>query len=129
VGEIGEPASPTIDVAPKQVAISRTGAQSMYVLGSDAIQQIDLTNTAPPPQGGAVESDVISLIVMVLLLALVGLAVLSRLQRRRVPALAASLGASLEGPIRLDAKNGAQRQQQQPGADEDLLVAHQAKGE
>jgi hypothetical protein len=123
LGEMGAPASPTIDVAPKQVAIEpRSGQPSVYVLGSDGIQRLDLENTAPPPQGGP-DVDLISLLVVVLMLALVIVAIVSRRQRRN----GALLGASLDGPVGLHAENSAERQHQQTRADEDLLISHQTE--
>ena len=109
------------DVAPKQVALVPGVQPSLYVLGSDAIERLDLSNTPPPPQGsGADLTDVVSVLALVLMLVLVGLAVLSRRQRRL-------LHAPLDRPVRLHAENGAQREQQQAGADQDLLIAHQPK--
>jgi hypothetical protein len=125
LGQIGTPGSPVIDIAPKQVAMARTGPPSLYVLGTDGIERVDLADTPPPPQGGA-DSDLISVLALGLILVVVGLAVLSRRQRRRPTAL---LHAPLERPVGLHAENGAQRQQQQSRADEDLLVTHQPERE
>jgi sugar lactone lactonase YvrE len=126
LGEMGAPGVPTIDVGSKQLAVA-PGQPSLYVLGADGIQRLDLANTPPPAQGGTDTSDLLSLAALVLILILVAVAVVSRRQRRRAAGVT-SLGASLDGPVGLHAENGAQRQQQQPGADEDLLVANQAKG-
>lgn len=111
-------------VAPKQVAVAPGAQPSLYVLGSDAIERLDLSNTPPPPQGGGADlTDVVSVLALVLMLVLVGLAVLSRRQRRRL------LHAPLDGPVRLNTENGAQGEQQQAGADQNLLIAHQPKRE
>jgi len=125
LGEIGVPGSgPAVEVSPKQVtaAVGASAQPSVYVLGSDGIERIDLQNTAPPPPSGA-DVDLVSLAVIGGMAALLVLAVLSRRRRRR----AASLGATPDGPIRLDAKDGAQRQHQKAGRDEDLLIAHEAE--
>ncbi len=121
LGEMGGPTSPIIEVAPKQVALA-LGQPSLYVLGSDAIQRIDLADTPPPPQSGPASADLVSVVAILLFLVLVVLAVAARQQRR-------SLHATPHRPIRLHAENGAQRQEQQPEADQDLLVANQAKRE
>jgi hypothetical protein len=97
------------------------GQPSLYVLGADAIQRLDLENTPPPPQSGP-GVDLMSVFVIVLMVALVAFAVLSRRQRRL-------FSAALDRPVGLHTKDGAQREQQKPDADKDLLVAHQAKGE
>jgi hypothetical protein len=123
LGEMGAPNSPGLELAPKQIAVARSLQPSLYVLGSDGIERLDLENTAPPPQAGA-DGDLVSLAVIGLMIALVVLAVVSRRQRRQSPI---SFDAALDGPVRLQAKNGAQRQQQQADADQNLLVAHQTK--
>jgi sugar lactone lactonase YvrE len=125
LGEIGAPNSPSLDVSPRQVALSRSAQPSVYVLGSDAIQRLDLENTPPPPQSAGLDTDFVGLAVIVIMAGLVALAVLSRRQRRA----AASLGAAFEGPVRLHPENGAQRQHEQAETDEHLLIAHQTKGE
>src|SRR5205085_6462431 len=101
LGAMGAPNSPTIDLAPKQIAVARSGQLSLYVLGSDGIERLDLENTAPPPQAGT-DIDLVSLAVIGLMIALLALAVVSRRQRRLS---AASLDAALDGPVRLHAKN------------------------
>jgi DNA-binding beta-propeller fold protein YncE len=121
LGEIG--ASAPLSVIPKQVAIA-AGQTSLYVLGGDGIERLDLVNTPPPPQGGA-EVDVASLVLIALMLGLVGLAVWSRRQRRA----RALLDAAPDGPVGLQAVNGAERQDQQAGRDQNLLVAHQTERE
>jgi DNA-binding beta-propeller fold protein YncE len=126
LGEMGAPGVPTIDVGSKQLALA-PGQPSLYVLGSDGIQRLDLANTPPPAPSGADTSDLLSLAALVLILMLLGVAIVSRRQRRRAAATT-SLGASLDGPVRLHTENGAQRQQQQPGADQDLLVTNQSEG-
>jgi DNA-binding beta-propeller fold protein YncE len=126
LGEMGTPSSPSIDVAPRQVALPRSGRPSVYVLGGDAIQRLDLENTAAPPQGGSMDTDLVGMAVIVLMVALVALAVLSRRQRR---AAASSLGAALDREVRLYPENRAERQHEQAKADEELLIAHQAKRE
>jgi DNA-binding beta-propeller fold protein YncE len=122
LGEIGTPGSPILDASPKQIAVA-AGGQSLYLLGSDAIQRVDLANAPPPPQQ-AVGLDLLGVAVILLMAALVVVAVLSR--RRRGAAL---LGAPLDRPIWLHAKNGTKGEHQQAEADEDLLIANQAKGE
>jgi DNA-binding beta-propeller fold protein YncE len=125
LGEIGAPSTPTIDVSPRQVAIARAGQPSVFVLGNDGIQRLDLENTAPPPQGGSMDVDLVSLGALALMAVLLALAVLSRRQRRAT----ASLGAALDRPVRLHAENGAQREHQKPHAHEHLLIANQTKRE
>ena len=124
LGEMGSPSVPALELSPRQVALGRTDRPTLYVLGSDAIQRLDLENTPPPPQSGG-STDLLGLLAIGLLVALVAVAVLSRRQRRR----AASLGATLDRPVRLHTENGAQRQEQQPEADQQLLIAHQTKRE
>jgi len=87
LGEMGAAGSPAIDVAPKQVAIARSDQPSLYVLGTDGVVRLDLENTAPPPQGAGSDVDVVSLVVIGLLVAMLGLAILSR-RARREPAAA-----------------------------------------
>jgi sugar lactone lactonase YvrE len=125
LGEMGAPSTPSLDVSPRQVALPRSGQPSLYVLGSDGIQRLDLENTAPPPQGVGFDPDLVGLAVIVLMAALVALAMLSRRQRRA----AASLGAAFDRPVRLHPEDGAQRQHEQPKTDEHLLIAHQTKRE
>jgi DNA-binding beta-propeller fold protein YncE len=122
LGEMGAAGSPAIGVVPRQVAVSRSDPPSLYVLGPDGVVRLDLENTAAPPQGGS-EVDVVSLVVIAALAAVLGLAILSRRARRA----ATLLGAPPGRPIRLNAKDGAQRQYQQTRADEDLLITHQTK--
>src|SRR5579864_1954847 len=119
---LGEISSALFDVAPRQLAMATTGPASIYILGSDAIQRIDLADTPPPPQGTALDSDLVSVLAIVLMLVVVALAVLARRRRR-------SFGAAFEGKVGLHAKNGTQRQQEQAHADEDLLITHQTKRE
>jgi sugar lactone lactonase YvrE len=126
LGELGTPGSPPIEVAPKQVAIASSERSSIYVLGGDGIQRLDLENTAAPPQTGA-DVDVVSLVVIALLIGVLAVAVLSRRSRRAV--IRGSVQATLDGPIRLHAENGAQRQHQQSEANQDLLIPDQAKRE
>jgi DNA-binding beta-propeller fold protein YncE len=126
LGELGAPSSPTIDISPKQLAFAGNNQLALYVLGTDGIQRLDLENTPPPPQGGgAVDADLASVAVLVLLAALVGLAVLARRQRRA----AVLLGATPNRPVGLHAKDGAQRQDQQAKTNEELLVANKTEGE
>jgi DNA-binding beta-propeller fold protein YncE len=86
LGEMGAAGSPPIDVVPKQVAVARSDPPSLYVLGVDGLVRLDLENTAPPPQGGS-DADVVSLVVIALLAAVMGLAILSRRARRGSPTL------------------------------------------
>jgi DNA-binding beta-propeller fold protein YncE len=123
LGEVGGSSSPIIDLAPKQVAVSRTGQAALYVLGTDAIERVDLADTPPPPQSTG-SSDLLSVLALVLMLALVALAVLTRRRRRRA---ATSLRSSLEGPVGLHTENGRQGEHEQARADEDLLIANQPK--
>ncbi len=102
LGEMGVPGSLPIDVAPKQVAVGRSARLALYVLGGDGIVRLDLENTAPPPQGG-VDVDLVSLGILGLLIAVMIFAVLSRRARRAQPA---SVGATLDRPVRLQAENG-----------------------
>ena len=99
LGEMGAPASPAIDVAPRQVALAASGQASLYVLGGDGIQRLDLENTAPPPQSGP-GVDLLSVFVILLMVALVAVAVLSRRQRR-------SFGAAPGRPVGLHAEDSA----------------------
>ena len=122
LAEFGGPGSVGLDVPPRQVAIGPPPAKSLYVLGGDGIMRIDL-ETAPLPPSSS-EVDVVSPIVVVLLLALPVVALLLRRGRR-----ARSLASTTNGEVRLHAENGAQGQQQQPHANEDLLVAHQPERE
>lgn len=125
LGEIAAAgAAPALGLAPKQVAVARSAEPSLYVLGGDGIQRVDLENTPPPPQGGA-EVDVVSLLVILSMLAVVVAAVASRRQRRH----AALLGPTLHRPVGLHAKNGAQTEHQKARRDQHLLIAHQAERE
>jgi DNA-binding beta-propeller fold protein YncE len=122
LGEIGASSGgPALDVSPRQLAFA-VGQSSLYVLGSDAIQRLDLQNTAPPPQA-APSVDLLSVLVILLMAALVVIAVVSRRGLRR-----GSLAATLDGPVGLNAEDGAERQHQQADADQELLIAHQTKG-
>jgi sugar lactone lactonase YvrE len=123
LGEIGGPDAPIVATAPKQLALALTTQPSLYVLGADQILRLDLDNTPPPPQSGS-SIDLLSVLAIVLMLAVVALAVLSRRQRR-LAAASVGAGVALERPVGLHAENGAQGQQQEPRADEDLLIAHQ----
>jgi sugar lactone lactonase YvrE len=126
LGEVGGPDSPLLATTPRQVAVARSAEPSLYVLGSDQIQRLDLQNTPPPPQSSS-GPDLLSVLVIGVMLGVVVLAVVTRRsRRRRAPA---SLGAALEGPVGLNPKNGAQGQRQQAEADEQLLIAHQAERE
>jgi DNA-binding beta-propeller fold protein YncE len=125
LGELSGPGATPLDVTPRQLAFARAGQPALYALGGDGITRLVLENTPPPPQGGPGDFDVLSLVLFLLLLGSLAAAFLARRGRRR---RVASVGA-LDGPVRLYAKNGAQRQNQQPQANQQLLVAHQAKGE
>jgi sugar lactone lactonase YvrE len=126
LGEIGGPDAPIVSTPPKQVALARTAPPTLYVLGSDQIQRLDLDDTPPPPQSSA-SPDLLSLLAIALMLAVGGLAVLSRRKRRARPTVSLGGDVALERPVGLHAENGAQSQQQQASADEDLLIAHQAE--
>jgi tripartite motif-containing protein 71 len=81
LGEIGAPGSaPTIDIAPRQVAVGRAGQLFVYVLGADGIQRLDLQNTPPPPPAAGASVDIVSLAAIGAMLAVVALAVISRRQ-------------------------------------------------
>ena len=121
LGELGGPSSPIIDIAPKQLA-SAPGQSSMYVLGSDAIQRIDLADTPPPPQSGPASGDLISIAAILLIVVVVALAIAARRQRR-------SFDATAGGKVRLHAVDGTQRQEQQAQSNQDLLIAHQSQRE
>jgi DNA-binding beta-propeller fold protein YncE len=124
LGELGGPGSVSFDVAPRQVAIGPAQPRSLYVLGNEGVLRVDLDNTAPPPQGSG-EVDVVSPIVIALLLALpIAALVLRRGRTRR-----ALVSAPADGEVGLQPKNGAQRQHQQAGPDQDLVVPDQAQGE
>jgi sugar lactone lactonase YvrE len=121
LGEIGAPGSATIDLPPRQIALARSDRPSLYVLGNDGIQRVDLENTAAPPQGGP-DIDLVSLGVIVLLVAIVVLAFASRRARR-------SLGSPLDGPVGLHAKDGGKGQHQETQTDQELLIANQPERE
>jgi DNA-binding beta-propeller fold protein YncE len=125
LAELGVPGSPLLEVAPRQLAFDRSNARSLYVLGGDGIQRLDLENSTAPPQGGA-EVDVFSLAIIALLLAVLATAVLSRRARR---AAVRSVGPAPNRPVRLHTENGAQRQHQQTQPDQELLITHQPKRE
>lgn len=124
LGDLGGPGAPPLDVAPRQLAFARAGPPVLYALGGDGIVRLVLEDTPPPPQAGP-ESDVLSLVVCVLLLGVVVAAFVARARRRRQ----ARLVRPLDRPVRLYAEDGAQGQDQQPRAHQELLVAHQAKRE
>ena len=124
LGEIGGPDMPVLTSAPKQVAVLGSTQPALYALAADQIQRIDLDNTAPPPQTSS-GTDLFSLLAIALVVAVLVLAVLSR--RRRRPRERTSVGAPLERKVELHPENGAQRQQQQPRADEELLIANQSE--
>lgn len=125
LGEMGAAGTPAVAVAPKQVAVA---GLSLFVLGGDGIERMDLQNTPPPPQASA-DVDVVSLAVIALLIAVVAFAVLSRRSRARRRPSVGLLGPALERPVRLHAENGAQAKHEQARRDEDLLIANQTKGE
>ena len=124
LGELGGPAGPILDVAPRQLAFASSSPRSLYALGTDGVVRVDLEDTPPPPQPSGEPVDVASLAGIALLVAVVVGVALSRRGRRRA---VASLEAPTDRPVGLDAEDRAQRQDQQPGADEKLLVAHQAE--
>jgi DNA-binding beta-propeller fold protein YncE len=124
LGELSAPDSGPLDVTPRQLAFARAGQPALYALGGDGISRLVLENTPPPPQGSQ-DVDLLSLVLFLLLLGSLAAAFWARRGRRR----RAALVGALHGPVRLHAENGAQRQDQQPQADQQLLVAHQAEGE
>ena len=118
-GPLGELAG--IDIAPRHVALARIDRPSIYVLASDAVGRVDFENTPPPPQGGST-GDLASLLALVLIAAVLVVAVGSRRARR-----AASVRAPLDRPVRLQAENGTERQNQQAGENQQRLVGDQAE--
>jgi sugar lactone lactonase YvrE len=132
LGELGNSGTgtPPLAIAPRQLAFARTSQPVLYALGGDGITRLVLDNTAPPPQGGQ-DLDLPSVALTLLLLGVVVAAFVGRRSRSRGRARSrpAALVRPLDGPVRLDAENGAQRQNQQPRADQDLLVTHQAERE
>ena len=128
LGELGGSGSgsPPLAIAPRQLVFARSGQLVLYVLGGDGIARLALDNTSPPPQGGQ-DLDLPGVALTLLLLGMVVAAFLARRGRARTRRVA--LVGPLDRPVRLDAENGAQRQNQQPRADQDLLVAHQAERE
>ncbi len=121
LGELGGPGSVPIDVAPRQLAF---GASGLYVLGGDGIVRLDLEDTAAPPQGGS-DVDVVGPLLFAMLLGVPVLAVLMRRGRVR----GGSVAAAANRPVGLHAENGAQGQQQQPRANQQLLIADQTERE
>jgi streptogramin lyase len=125
LGQLGGPGSPPLSVAPRQLAVIGSDRPAVYVLGDEGIQRLVLRSTPAPPQN-APDVDVASIVI---LLVLAGVLVTAFASRRRRVRRWASIAASSNGPIRLDAENGRQRQDQQAHADQDFLVADQSKGE
>lgn len=123
LGTLGLQGSPAITVVPRQVAVGADNRSSLFVLGPDGVQRLDLADTAPPPQATS-DVDYPSLLVIALLVTIVLVAVVSRRGRRRRTAL---LRATANGPVRLDAKDSAQGQDQETSPDQQLLIAHQAE--
>jgi len=126
LGELGGPASLAIDIAPRQLAIAPgIPTTSLYALANDGIVRLDLENTAPPAQSSG-DVDVVGPLLFALLLAFLVLVVV---MRRGRPRTEDSVAATAHGEVGLHAENGAQRQHQQPRADQQLLVTHQAERE
>jgi len=125
-GVLAELGGTGLDVAPRQVATSSFDPLALYVLGPHGIVRMDLQNQAPVPQGSD-EIDLLSPLLMLLLVAVPIVAVVLRRFRGRP----ASVGATLDGEVRLQAENGAHRQHQQARRDQDLALAvtHQAEHE
>jgi hypothetical protein len=123
LGEAGGPASPPIQVAPRQMIVAPGARATAYVLGTDGIVRVDFDNTPPPPQGGE-PVDWQSLLTIAGLVAILAVAVLSRRGRG---ARRGSIGAALEGPVGLRTKNGTQRQDEHAKSDQQFLVAHQTE--
>jgi DNA-binding beta-propeller fold protein YncE len=106
LGQMGGASTPAIDVSPKQLVLAGEAQLTLYVLGSDGIQRLDLENTPPPPQGtGGFEADLVSILVVLLGAALVVLAAVARRQRRA----AVSLATAPDRPVGLHAEDRAQR--------------------
>lgn len=125
VAELAGPnAADTLDLTPRQVAVSRVG-QSVYVLAPEGLRRLDLEETAAVVQPGA-DLDLVSLFGLTAMLAVVVLAFLARRARRGEQR---SVGSSPDGPVGLHPEDGTERQDQQPQSDQQLLVAYQAKRE
>jgi hypothetical protein len=116
--ELGGPGSPPLEVAPRQVALARPDGQSVYALGQAGLVRLDLENTPPPVQSSS-GIDLLSLAVLVLVGAFLLIVVLTRWGRR------ASVGAPLDRKIGVQPEDRGQRQREQPGGDQNLVVAHQ----
>jgi sugar lactone lactonase YvrE len=109
-----------LEVGPRQVAVSAAQPTALFVLGSEGIVRMELENTTAPLQTSGGEVDVISPIVLVLLVALPIAALLMRRGR-------GSLAAATHREVGLQPVNGAQRQQEQTAAHQDLVVPDQAQ--
>jgi sugar lactone lactonase YvrE len=126
LGEFAASGVAAIDVAPRQVAIINGARSSLYVLGNDGIQRLDLENTTAPPQSTG-DPDVISILVIASLVLVLVLAVWTRRTRRQIePAL---LAATADRPVRLDTEDGAEPEHEKAKTDQDLLVANQPERE
>jgi DNA-binding beta-propeller fold protein YncE len=121
LAELGGPGGPSIDVAPRQVAASSAEPRALYVLGGQGVVRVDLEDVAAP--AGAQAGDEVDLLSPLLLLLLAAVPVAALISRRR----GRSARASAVQEARLQSEDGAQRQDQQPGGDQDLVgpVAHQ----
>jgi len=124
LGEIGGPGGTPLEVSPRQVAIGPAQPKSLYVLGGDGIVRVDLDSVAAPAPASS-DTDLLSPIVLVLLLALPVAALLLRRGR----SARGSVAAASDGEVRLQAEDGAQGQHQQPQANQEAVVAHQAERE
>jgi sugar lactone lactonase YvrE len=125
LAEIGGPGGTPIEISPRQVAIGPAQPTSLYVLGGDGIARVDLDTIAAPVGASSSDVDLLSPIVLVLLLALP----LAALLLRRGRSARGSVAATSDGEVGLQAEDRAQGQHQQPQANQEPVVAHQAERE
>lgn len=118
-------AADVLGIAPRQLVVG--GRLSVYVLGAAGLARLDLEETPEVVRSGG-QVDVLSLVAIAAMLGLVVVAFAQR-RARRQGLRGLQVGSASNGPVGLDAKDGAERQNQQPRGHEDLLVAHQAERE
>ncbi len=124
LGELGGPGGQQISVAPRQLAVAPGQPSTLYALGGDGIVRLDLQDAAPPAPTHS-DVDVIGPLLFGLLLAVPVLAFVLRRGRARK----GSVGPASNRKVGLHAEDTAQREDQQAGADQPLLVAHQTERE